>query len=220
MNNASDILTNTVYDYINNTLVKVVAVDKQRNLCFVKENYKIGEKTNNFGLNVWRIEDFTDEIINNQEKIRQSNLKAKEQELKYLEEKKKQEEFDNWILYRENFCNGFTDKMTAMKKANVIKVLNKVFRYNGRDIRARKDNVIIYLRNGYLPQIKTRKYMVKEYSGFYERDIEKEKEIFVLIDKDNTYLEITKTEHDYANYILNELGLENAKLTNELEEIK
>lgn len=215
---ADTLLNNTVYEYINNTLVKVVLIDNENGLYFIKEDYKGEQEISLFGLYIWSKKDFEDEIINKQEEIKQNNIKQKEEEKKYqekIQEEKKQEEK---ALYIENFCNGFTDTMQPMKKANVINALNKVYMYSDKQYRSRKDNTLVYLRNGYLPKIKTKTTYKEEYKNGRYIDAEVKKEFFVL-DIGSEYLEITKTEYDYANYLL-AYGLENAKLSNEIKKVE
>lgn len=214
--NADTLLEKTVYEGINNTLIKIVLVDSEKDLYFIKEDYKLDEEIRVTGLYIHRIEDFTNEIINNQDKIRKDNIRAKEIEAKVLKQEEEQRKQEERERYKENFCNGFTDCFKPILKGRIIKILNKQYRYDGV-VRSRKDNVVAYLRDNYLPEEKTVKYTVKEYKNFYERDIDKTKDIYVLINNEGIYLEITKTEYDYANYILNELGLENAKLSSEID---
>lgn len=110
-----------------------------------------------------------------------------------------------------NFCNGFTDNMKAMRKERVHTILNKLYRYDNI-VRSAKDNIIIELKKGRTPKKKiiTTYRRGRVQPGGVKNDWDEfKKEIYCLENK-NGYLEINKTEYDYAIYLLN-LGLENVK---------
>jgi len=129
------------------------------------------------------------------EQLKANEQKREEEKQRRIEEERKREEKakeEQKIKDKENYCNGFTNDMTPMQKQKVYDILNKKFRYDGF-IRSRKENTLFYLKNGYNPGVKN--FGKSKDSYFYS--------------KDNMYLEITKTEYDYAMYLLS-YGLEKA----------
>ena len=131
-----------------------------------------------------------------EETLKMNEQKREEEKQQRMEEERKREQQAKEEQVRkekENYCNGFTNRMNPMQKQKIYDILNKKYRYDG-NIRTRKENTLVYLKNGYNPEVKT----------FYNKN----KESYVF-NKDNTYLEITKTEYDYATYLLN-YGLEKA----------
>lgn len=213
---------NLVLEDINNTKIKVayVELDQDNSIkrYYIKDNYTEGETINFTGLYIYDNERMK-KLISKQDEIKESNKKYLEYLKKKEQEEQEQRKLEEKERIKDNFTNGYADKLSPMQKAKIINTLNKTFRYDDKDIRMRKDNIIIYLRSGYLPKEKNVTYSVngKYQNSFYKNDYDiKTKNIYVLINDKNEYLEITKIEYDYANYILNSLGLENAKLTSEL----
>jgi septum formation inhibitor MinC len=139
--------------------------------------------------------DYLYKALKQRDEIFKKNEEEKQKRIKEYEEKqakqKEEEEKQKLEEEKENYCNGFTNNMQPMKKQKVYNILNKKFRYDGV-IRKRKENVLYYLKNGSKPE---------------EKQINN-KTIYILI-KGNTYLDITKTEYEYALYLLN-YGLNNA----------
>lgn len=136
----------------------------------------------------------------NERRAKQRQQENETRQARIEEEKAKEQALKD----KENFCNGFIDNLQPMQKQRTANVLNKLFRYDGV-VMSRKDNVLTKLRKGRTPDLKQ----------FYN-----DKGITYMLKEpyNNTYIyeEITKTEYDYALYLLNNLGLENAKLSSEV----
>ncbi len=140
-------------------------------------------------------------ILQNQEYIKERVEKA----LKYHDKMRKQEEdqINKEEEKRKNYENtyGYTDNMSPIQKGKILKVLNKQYNYydNGEYIGSytRKDFIKMMLDKGYTVEYKTN---LKYYSKNGELKIKANE--YRLIDRDNLFYEITKTEYDYAKYLL------------------
>jgi hypothetical protein len=90
--------------------------------------------------------------------------------------------------------------MTALQKGKVLKVLNKKINYfsNGKYVNtiSRKDFIKNHLENGSNIQHK------KNVRTWTKKGITEKENSFQLVLSDESYYEITKTEFDYANYLL------------------
>ncbi|MDD5531095.1 MAG: hypothetical protein PHX21_13840 [bacterium] len=80
------------------------------------------------------------------------------------------------------FTYGFTDNMQRMKKANVLKALNKKQLYNDV-LRKRKDFILMKVKDGWTVG------KDKKGKGVLEKGL-------------NSYSGLTKTELDYAYYLV------------------
>ncbi|HHX69568.1 MAG TPA: hypothetical protein GX708_16170, partial [Gallicola sp.] len=183
--------------WVTNWILSIIAdYDKDNNTNYYQEGLKVREDI---------------KAIRNKEyqERREKIQKEQEQKEKELAEQKRIEQEEK---ARENFCNGFTDKLSPMQQQKVANVLNKWYRYDN-GVMQRKDNVLVRLRDGWLPKIQEEvKIKLDDNERYGYKEVSKE---VYSLSKDNLYLEITKTEYDYANYLINVLGLENAKLSSE-----
>lgn len=146
-------------------------------------------------------------LHNRQLKLEENERKEQQRKEEYAkreEERKAKEEEEKRLKDIENFCNGFTDNKSPMQQQRIANTLNKLVRVNGV-VMQRKENVLNKLNAGYEPKIKPL---------YNKNDILKDN--LVLENKDGWFIELTKTEYDYALYLLNELGLENAKFSKEV----
>jgi hypothetical protein len=135
-----------------------------------------------------------DELIERDGKNLEFNLKAaKEREIqKQKEEERKRIEEDT---------NGFADQFSPMQRAKIINALNKLKRVDGR-IMTRKEFVRARVLEGDKPEIITFcDPYGRKING--ERVCKKDKTEYTLTEKDgNTSHIITKTEYDYAGYLI------------------
>jgi len=92
---------------------------------------------------------------------------------------------------------GFTDNLKPMQKVRAEKTLDNSIRYNGNVI-TNKEFILIKLQEGLIPDIK------ENYSYYSSKlqDYTKPKTDYRLKDKDDSFYHITKTEYNYALYLL------------------
>ncbi|MFW6016260.1 MAG: hypothetical protein ACOCRK_07450, partial [bacterium] len=93
---------------------------------------------------------------------------------------------------------GFTDNKKPMQKAKIEQSLDKLIRVDGVVV-TRKEFIRNILKKGYIP------YIEENYCYYSKKldDYTKPKNDYRLTDqKENSFYQITKTEHDYANYLL------------------
>lgn len=100
------------------------------------------------------------------------------------------------MLKLENSYLGFTDNKTPMQKARIEGILDKKKRFKQDGIVAMKQMIFNLIMDGRITE-------KEENYQYYKRDGEltKPKTVYRLI-KDNIYLELNKTEYDFANYII------------------
>lgn len=96
----------------------------------------------------------------------------------------------------QNTYFGFTNSKTALSQTRIEDTLNKLIMYNG-EVMTRKQFVYIKLHEGCKPEVA---YDVVYYSRKLQ-DYTKPKTEYRL-SKDNLYNEVSKTEYDYAVYLL------------------
>jgi len=92
---------------------------------------------------------------------------------------------------------GFTDNLKPMQKVRTEKTLDNLIRCNGNVI-TNKEFIFIKLQEGLIPGIE------EDYS-YYSRKLQgdtKPKTDYRLKDQDGSFYHITKTEYNYANYLL------------------
>jgi hypothetical protein len=131
-----------------------------------------------------------DEIKNDIEKMNKMRQDQKEQE------EKEKTEYE--------FCYGYTDNMNHLKKGKVLKILNKEIKFNGKYI-ARKHVIKELINQGYKTNI-IDKMIVGERKINGERKASFKHNV-PIIEKENDFYIITKTEYDFANYLINETSL-------------
>lgn len=92
---------------------------------------------------------------------------------------------------------GFTDNMNPMQKARAEKTLDKLIRSNGK-IMTQKEWVIGKVLENHTPAIE------ENYTTWNKRtgEVTKPKTDYRLVCPDNTFYQITKTEYEFAQYIL------------------
>jgi len=92
---------------------------------------------------------------------------------------------------------GFTGNLKPMQKVRAEKTLDNLIRCNGNVI-TNKEFILIKLQEGLIPGIE------EDYS-YYSRKLQsdtKPRTDYRLKDQDGSFYHITKTEYDYANYLL------------------
>ena len=102
---------------------------------------------------------------------------------------------------------GFTDNLKPMQKVRAEKTLDNLIRHNGNVI-TNKEFILIKLQEGLKPRIE------EDYS-YYSRKLQgdtKPKTDYRLKDQDGSFYHITKTEYDYANYLLENNFLDEQKV--------
>ena len=127
------------------------------------------------------------------------------EELYVLEEELKQQKKEKHIQKQQEYNNtyGYTDNLKPCQKGRILKILNKEFNYYDYGTLKRKDFILKVLKEGYKPQIKDK--IVSSIKKVKGKRQEKYKYNVPVIEKDNKFYEITKTEYDYAMYLLEEV---------------
>jgi len=102
---------------------------------------------------------------------------------------------------------GFTENMKPMQKTRTEKTLDNSIRHNGNVI-TNKEFILIKLQEGLTPGIEEDYY-------YYSRklqDYTKLKTDYRLKDQDDSFYHITKTEYNYALYLLDNNFLDDEKV--------
>lgn len=144
-----------------------------------------------------------DEYINDIENIKIRREKnriflEKQAELERIEKEKQEQEEREY-----NNTYGYADKMSPMTKGKVLKILNTHENYchNGKSLNftRRKYYIKEILESGGNVEHKTNlKYWDKRKEDYRIKENE-----YRLTTNDNSFYEITKTEYDYALYLIN-----------------
>lgn len=116
-------------------------------------------------------------------KLQKQEEKRKLLELERISETEKEKE----RLLKYNFCYGYTDTKTALQSGRILKTLNEKVLYNNNLI-TRKDLIHSLMSNKSKTEIHIDK-TGKKTNRFYTAN--------------GSFLEVTKTEYDYINYLLN-----------------
>lgn len=182
--------------------------------------YEIIEQMDINGQEWWRLKNYTenrDKEIMNIEEINGYIARRKELKERFYGVKKYKEESERQrkelVEYNakiekekeENYNNdyGFTDDKTILQKGKILKILNKRIYYHNNMI-SRKDRIYNTLENNtgaYTKEIMmTNRYSNKKVCLTY-REL-KDKLEYRLYFQD-CYFELTKTEFDYTNYLIN-----------------
>lgn len=140
--------------------------------------------------------------LDNQELIINKNRSAieshKEREIRT--EIEKQKELAEQLEYENVY--GYLDNKTPMQKGKILKTLNVKAHYhnNGTYLghMTRKDFLYKMISEGYTTaHLKDLKYWGKDY------ELKTKSNEYRLVAPDESFYEITKTEFDYANYLIN-----------------
>ena len=142
-----------------------------------------------------------DEYVNNIENIEARRENNRLFELKQEEIRRKEREKEEKEKAEYEFCYGFVDKSTPMQKGKILKALNKKSWYtdNGKTIgyMTRKEFIYNSLLQNAIPKFITGiQYYDKKSDKF------KFKNEYRLYTGENEFYTITKTEYDYARYLL------------------
>lgn len=166
----------------------------------VKETDLLTGKINTNGL---LLAEYIENDLREQEAIAESHKRAFEfdKKQKELREQEKQKELAKIKEYEHTF--GYTDNKTPLQKGRILKTLNikAYYKENGIDIglMTRKDFVYMMLNKGYITEHKKNVTdWVKRSGEWIEKIIPNQ----YRLSKDDSYYIITKTEYDYANYLL------------------
>lgn len=127
-----------------------------------------------------------------QEKWKESKIIYEIKQKEYKEKERIQAEIkkENEYLY------NYDANMSPMQKAKVLKCLMKSLVYDN-GVMTRKDYVIMKLKQGYTLNIKT-------FSNAYNRRAKNDTTTYRILEHptNNTFNDITKTEYDFAEYLL------------------
>lgn len=158
-------------------------------------NDKYPDEVTNGLYQLWD-QQYMDYILQRQEeyknKLEIHNIKVAEQEKREQEETRIQAEKEN--LY------GFDDEKTPMQKGKILKTLMKKYHYKSNNIdighMTRKDFIIRMLQENYtIEHLTNLKYWKKD--GFKIKENE-----YRFVAQDKSFYEITKTEFDFAKYLI------------------
>ncbi|MBS5307741.1 hypothetical protein [Clostridium sp.] len=148
-----------------------------------------------------QIENYINNIEYYNERFNKNLQRQKEyeiQKLRELEEERKQ-------LEQYNFCYNYTDNKTTLQKAKILKILNEQVLYNN-EFYTRKDLIHKLInKDSYTKEyFNTNRYSKKKIEGEYKKLVNKLEYRFYY-NKDSVLLEVTKTEYEYINYLIDNL---------------
>lgn len=141
-------------------------------------------------------------ILNKQEmlQIRYEVQEEKRQQQQIEEEK----EVERKIKEKEDyeFCNGYTDNMTALQAGKVLKVLNKIMFFNGKSTTRKEWIHMLINKNSSVKEVMlTNRYSEKKVDLCYKK-LKDKKEYRFYNTKEDSFYTITKTEYLYIKYLL------------------
>lgn len=131
-----------------------------------------------------------------QEQIQKAIAYHAQQELNKIEQEK--EEAEEQLKFNNVF--GYCDNMQPYQKGKILITLNKEIRHNNEYI-TRKEFIKTLLEEGYTISILDTMLTSSKKTKQLER-IENYKNNVPVIQKGNTFHEITKTEYEYGMYLL------------------
>lgn len=136
-----------------------------------------------------------DELLN-----KQDYFKAKEEERqKKARENAERERKEAEALAKERDLYGFTDGKTQIQKARITDILMKRYNYDGKII-TRKQHIIDNIKQG--ATVDRKENVISYYGSKWNRKESKPKTEYRFYYNDNTYAIITKTEYDFALYMM------------------
>lgn len=155
--------------------------------CFVNRNYP---ENPNGCYEIWNEAELK-RVIDSQDKQRFNN----EQRIIRLAKEKAEEERQAEAQRAKEDLYGFGDNLLPMQKKRVLNCLMKQYRYDGV-VMTRKEFVVTRINRGYYLDIKT-----------FDNQGRRAKNEFVTVNMlchptNNTFSEITKTEYDFATYLI------------------
>lgn len=178
--------------------------------------YEVVEVLNIKGVEWFRLKNYTDnkeneimeqeqieQYLSNQdaliEKLEYRKVRAIENELEHkrIEEQERQEKED----YNNDY--GFTSNKTLLQKGKILKTLNMEIKYNNEVITRKKRiyNIITGSENVYTKELlNTNRHTEKRICLEYKKL--KDKKEYRLYFNNSTFIDLTKTEYDFANYLL------------------
>jgi hypothetical protein len=138
--------------------------------------------------------------LNSQEEIKkgiekQLEFNKQQEQNRQEEEEQKEEEQQEY-----NSVYGYCDYMSHLQKGKILKVLNKSIRHNNKNI-TRKEFIKSLLESGYTLAILDKMLTSSRKTRQLER-IETYKNNVPIIKKENVFYEITKTEYNFAMYLI------------------
>ena len=189
--------------------------------------YEIIEEINIKGKDWWRLKNYTDnketELIDD-DKLQDYISRRKELFIKLNGSKEYEKLRDISIQQRvereqkelDEYNNdyGFTDGKIDIQKAKILKVLNKKYCYNDK-VMTRKDFIYQAIKNHVVrleEYYDTNRRSLKKINLEYKKLVDKLEYRFWI--NEESYWTITKTQYDYASYILNNIA------NNELQEVE
>ena len=123
-----------------------------------------------------------------------------EQEILIKQEEKEEEEKQK----RYKFCHGFVNNKSKLQQGKILKTLNNKMTYNNRLITV-KDFIEYLVKNhtdlSTKKFLNTNRYSKRKINGEYKKLVDKI-EYRAYWDEQSTFVNLTKTEYDYCNYLL------------------
>ena len=134
-----------------------------------------------------------EKYLSDQDRIKESWQNELERQLKAKQEKEAAEA-------KYNNTYGYADNFPPMKKGKVLKILNRsIYDQNYGSI-TRKEFIYNKIKEGYLPEVKNNVVTEGKKIRLERTQTVKAKE-YRIVDKDNSFYVITKTEYDLAEYL-------------------
>lgn len=163
--------------------------------------YRIDNLTTNYNNQLFKIEDI-ENLISKQEKFQELKLKSalRNKEIQQEQQKEMQELKEFTKKYNNDY--GYTNNKNAIQKAKILKVLNAQSLY-GSSWYTRKDLIIKLINeNSYTKEyLNNNRYSKKKVDGEYKKLVDKLEYRFYY-KEGKTFLDVTKTEFDFINYLL------------------
>jgi len=165
----------------------------------VNDRYPEPEHPKGFGLQIISQEEINNDLLHQDEyeaehdkREKYDEEQAEKQRLRIEKETKAKAELEN--LY------GFDSGLTPMQRGKLLKVLLKEYRYDGI-VMTRKDFLYKNINNGCT--VKQVDNVISYYGSRWDKKESKPKTEYRLMVENNFSYTITKTEFEFANYLIN-----------------
>lgn len=140
--------------------------------------------------------------IDNEELTKARIERSRLRDIEIQEQLQREKEFEEQKQQEYNFCYGYTDSKTDLQKGKILKTLNKNIVYDNKLITRKQFIHKIIQENNCRTEIynNTNRCTSKRINLEYKKLVDKIEYRFYTGD---SFFEITKTESDYINYLLN-----------------
>lgn len=170
-----------------------------------KEYYRVKNYTDNKDNELFTNENLNIYLSNQEElssKYESRQLRKKVWEKEVQEERKKKEILEK----RLNEDYGFCENKTLLQKGKILKILNKEIRYNNKII-TRKErivNILTTCNNCYTDEyLNTNRYSEHKINLEYKKLTDKiEYRLYFQEGDDKYFIELTKTEYQFSEYLI------------------